>query len=150
MDPEERELHIATCEYEQAQAMAQHSDAVFYEVAAIVWSANVLLLGFMLEVPLKRHTQGPVLCAAILGFFLTLYVPFVLGLTKKGQLLAFSVCQRAEVRYGFKYRLHNRIDRIYPKKRGRWGVCVVTCAFVVVWLYMAARAAASLTSHCEI
>jgi len=46
--------------YERAQESAFHADVIAYEVAAIVWSANVLLLGFVLEVPLTPVSQKPV------------------------------------------------------------------------------------------
>jgi hypothetical protein len=51
--------------YERAQEDAFHSNSVAYEVAAIVWSANILLLGFVLDVPLTPRRQSLVLVAAV-------------------------------------------------------------------------------------
>jgi hypothetical protein len=82
--------------YERAQESAFHSDVIAYEVAAIVWSANVLLLGFILEVPLTASRQKPVLAAAIVSLFFTLYVPYVMRLTKIGQHLARQICREIE------------------------------------------------------
>ena len=55
--------------YERAQESAFHADVIAYEVAAIVWSANVLLLGFVLEVPLASARQKPVFAAALVSLF---------------------------------------------------------------------------------
>ena len=41
------------CIYESAQETARHNDAIIFEVATIVWSANTLLMGFILEVDLE-------------------------------------------------------------------------------------------------
>src|SRR6266404_8383931 len=80
-------------EYEQAQSIGQHSDAVFHEVTAIVWGANTLLLGFILEVPCESDNQKLVVLSAIVGMAMSVYVPWIYKLAKKGQRAAFQVCR---------------------------------------------------------
>lgn len=90
--PDERVLS----EYTQALEVAMHTDVVIHEVAAIVWGANTLLFGFILEVPCKPENQWLVLVASVLGIFMSAYVPWVQWLTKKGQTIAYEVCREIE------------------------------------------------------
>jgi len=132
--------------YERAQEDAFHSNAVAYEVAAIVWSANILLLGFVLEVPLTPRRQTLVLVAAVVSAIFTLYVPYVMYLTKIGQGVAQQLCREIEVHENLPdwLRLHNRIDIVYKKKRGQNAVYVVTFVFIMLWLFVGLRAFAVL------
>jgi hypothetical protein len=48
-------------EYDQALEIGRYSDNIIHEVAAIVWGANTLLLGFILEVPCESTNQSLVI-----------------------------------------------------------------------------------------
>ncbi|MGC2467130.1 MAG: hypothetical protein WA517_18200 [Candidatus Acidiferrum sp.] len=128
--------------YERAQEDAFHSDSVAYEVAAIVWSANILLLGFVLEVPLTPRRQSLVLVAAVVSAVFTAYVPYVLYLTKIGQGVAQGLCRQIEVRENLPdwLQLHNKIDLVYKKKRGQMAVYLVTIVFLALWVFVGLRA----------
>lgn len=131
----------ARCIYERAEETAYHTDFVIYEVAAIVWSANTLLLGFILEVPLVPAKQAPVVAAAIIGLFLTIYVPFASWFMKIGQKHAYSLCREIEKRRVPPWlHLHNPIHAIYPKAVGRISMAVISLLFVGVWMYVLQRA----------
>ncbi len=121
-------------EYEQAQSIGQHSDAVFHEVAAIAWGANTLLLGFILEVSCGSSNQWLVIVAAVIGLFISGYVPFVQHLIKIGQPIAYSVCREIEEELELPHRLNNQIHKEYPPKRGQRAVWVITVVFVLAWL----------------
>jgi hypothetical protein len=121
-------------EYEQAQSIAQHDDAVFHEVAAIAWGANTLLLGFILEVGCDSPNQRLVIAAAVVGLFVTCYVPLVMHLIKIGQLLAYSVCRDIEDKLHLPHRLNNRIHEKYPPKWGQRAVRGITVVFILAWL----------------
>lgn len=123
----------AKCVYESAQETARHDDTVIYEVAAIVWSANTLMMGFILEVPLAARQQRAVVATAIVGIFLTLYVPYVLWLMKKGQMTAFHLCQEIEQKFLPDWlQLHKKIDKVHVKHGGRYAVWIITVVFVCV------------------
>lgn len=126
--------------YERAQENAHHSDAVLYEVTAIVWSASVLLLGFVLEVPPERDRQRLVVVASVLAILLSLYVPFVMWLVKIGQHRALEICREIETELPEKLRLHTQIHEIYPKMRGQLAVWFLTICFIIAWLYILHRA----------
>src|SRR5437899_2257806 len=114
-EPEEK-IEITLAEYDQALEIAQHTDVVIHEVAAIIWGANTLLLGFILEVDCGSSNQRLVVLTAALGIMSLLYVPWVQFLTKKSQKVAFEVCREIERESQFKHRLHTRIHERYLKK----------------------------------
>ena len=131
--------------YEMALETAHHSDTLIYEVAAIVWSANALLLGFVLEVPLEAERQSLVFWTAIVGIFFSAYVPFVQWLAKKGQRKAFELCreiERKELPHWLQ--LHNQIHAIYPKLRGQVAIWTVSTLFTLLWLCVLRQAWISL------
>jgi hypothetical protein len=128
--------------YERAQDNSFHCDVITYEVAAIVWSANVLLLGFILEVPLTPAKQELVLAAAIVSLVFTSYVPYVMRFTKIGQRVAVKICLEIEEKEQLPnwLRFHSRIHEIYPKRRGQFAVYAITVIFLLLWLYVGFRA----------
>jgi hypothetical protein len=127
-------LDKALAEYERAQEIGHHTDIVLYEITAIVWGANTLLLGFILEVGCDSHNQWLVLVAAVLAFLLTGYVPLIEYMTKKGQRIAYEICRQIENDLPLAHRLNNRIHDAYPKWRpGQTAVWVLTLFFLVAW-----------------
>jgi hypothetical protein len=132
--------------YERAQENALHADVIAYEVAAIVWSANVLLLGFVLEVPLTPARQKPVFAAALVSLFFSVYVPYVMRLTKIGQRLAREICRDIEEKEHLPewLRFHTRVHAIYRPRRGEFAVYAITAVFVLLWFYVGIRALACI------
>lgn len=126
-------VEILLAEYERAQEIAHHVDIIIHEVAAIVWGADTLLLGFILEVQCKPENEGLVIVAAILGIAISLYVPWVQWLTKKGQYVAFAICKEIETELPISHQIHNRIHKVYLKKGGHWAIWILTGVFVVGW-----------------
>lgn len=126
-------LEKLLAEYERAQDVAQHADSITYEVASIVWGANTLLLGFILEVPCDADRQPIVILAAIIGILITCFVPIVVHLVKIGQLIAFDICREIEGIADLTRRLHTRIHAKYPRGSGRAAIGVITAFFLIAW-----------------
>lgn len=124
-------------EYDQALEIGHHGDTVLYEVTAIVWGANTLLLGFILEVPCESSNQRLVLLSAIVGFFLSAYVPLVYRLIKSGQRIAFSKSAEIEADLGLKHKIHTEIRARYPKWHpGEIAMWLLSALFLIGWLYV--------------
>jgi hypothetical protein len=130
------------CIYEAAQETARHNDVIIFEVAAIVWSANTLLMGFILEVDPEPKRQAVVVAAALVGLVLTLYVPYVLWLVKPGQMIALRLSQHIEKSSNLPkiLQLHTRIHQRYKKHGNRYAVCTITIVFLLAWIYILLRA----------
>ena len=135
------------CEYEQAQAVGHHTDNIIHEVTSIVWGANTLLLGFILEVPCESKNQKLVIVASLVGIFMSAYVPWVHHLTKKAQRVAFDVCRQIESGPLLPHRLHTKIHEVYPHwKPGLKAVWVLTGIFIGAWIYVFYHARGCLCS----
>ena len=135
------ELEKLLAEYDRAQEAAYHGDAILYEVAAIIWSGNALLLGFILEAPSHLGIQVVVAALSILGILTSVFVMRTQSLSKIGQHIAYDVCQKIERQVPLTYKLHCRIDAEYPAGAAwRW-ICLITAAFIAVWVVVLLRAA---------
>ena len=124
---------ILLAEYERAQEAAYHADVLIYEVAAIIWSGNTLLLGFILEARPEFGIQFIVAVLSVLGILTSLFVTRTHTLSKIGQRVAYEICQEIEKSAAFTHKLHTRIDEIYPRgAAGAW-IKGITAAFIFVW-----------------
>lgn len=133
------------CEYDQALQIAHHSDGVINEVTAVVWGANTLLLGFILEVPCESVNQKLVVVASVVGLVMSLYVPLVHVLAKRGQKIAYDTCREIERALPFKYKLHTAIHAVYPKSKPGWiAILALSIVFLCAWGYVMYHAASCL------
>ena len=121
-------------EYERAQEVGQHTDTVIHEISAIVWGANTLLLGFILEVDCKSDNQKLVIVAAVAGIFMSIYVPLVMRLMKMSQQIAYAICREIEKDLSLTHQLNTKIHEKYPKsKLGQKAVWGLTYLFIGAW-----------------
>jgi membrane associated rhomboid family serine protease len=132
---DDRELQVLLKEYEQAQGVAQHSDAVFWQVASILWGANGVLLAFVLSAKLDRNTcwlfTDMVPC---FGVLLSIFVLATHYSSKVGQRIAYKVCRNIEARLPTYTKLHVEIDRACPRGLVHKMIWVVSLAFVAAWM----------------
>lgn len=128
-------------EYEHAQEIAHHSDTIIYEVGAIIWSGNALLLGFILEAPREFGIQLVVVVLSVLGILTSFFVTRTQSLSKIGQHIAFGICRKIEEDIPLTYKVHTEIDAVYPKGAAQRWIKGITAAFIVVWLVVLIRAA---------
>lgn len=131
---EQHKIDLILAEYDRAQEIAQHTDVVIHEVAAIIWGANTLLLGFILEVNCDSSNQRLVVLTALLGMITLVYVPWVQFLTKRGQKVAFEICREIESEFPLRHQLHTRIHAVYFKKGGQIAIWILTGLFIVAWI----------------
>ena len=134
-------------EYERAQEIGHHIDTVIHEITAIVWGANTLLLGFILEVKCDSSNQKLVVVAAGVGIFMSFYVIWVMCARNGAKNIAYEICCRIEIELPLTNRLTNRIDDEYPKwSPGQTGVWIITIVFVVAWVLVICHASSCLFS----
>jgi hypothetical protein len=140
------EIEKALREYDHALEIAHHNDNIIHEVTAIVWGANTLLLGFILEVPCDSKNQRLVIVASIVGVFMSLYVPWINNLKKKNLHFAYRICRQIEDELSLPHRLNNSIHATYPKgEPGFKAVTALTIIFVVAWVGVIWHACACLS-----
>jgi len=130
---DDREIEVLLNEYDHAQDVAQHTDAVFWEITAIVWGANTLMLGFVLEAIGNEKAGLLIEITAMLGIVLS-EIPFATYHSGKiGQRLAFEICRDIEARLPTGSTLHTKIREKYPKHFIQWLVYLVTAVFAISW-----------------
>jgi hypothetical protein len=120
--------------YECAQDIAQHSDLVTWEVTSIMWGANTLLLGFILEAIDNRRAQPLILVISVIGIALSLYVSKVWELCKIGQRIGFATCRRIEESLPEDLRLHTQINAKYPPGAAQRWTFIITGIFLTAWI----------------
>jgi phosphoribosylglycinamide formyltransferase-1 len=131
-----RSTEILLNEYERAQEVAQHSDAVFWEITSIIWGANTLLLGFVLEAIKPGTANSLITATAMIGTVLSLLVLGTYYSSKVGQKIAFDICRRIESQLSTFHRLHTEITRKYPKYFLLKLIWFVTLVFLGLWLFV--------------
>jgi len=130
---DDREIEVLLDEYERAQDVAQHSDAVFWEIAAITWGANTLMLGFVLEAIADWKARVLIEFTAVLGMVLSALPAATYHSGKIGQRISFQACRDIEARLQTFARLHTKIDAEYPRHFVKWLVYIVTGFFALSW-----------------
>jgi len=124
--------------YESSLESARHSDILMWQVTAIIWGANILLLGFVSEALEKQKSRPPITIGlSALGVVLTLFVAHFFRIAKIGQGIAYETCRRIEKDFPVDLRLCTNIHDVYdpavwPKaKRCVW---FITILFLLLWI----------------
>jgi hypothetical protein len=122
--------------YERAQEAAFHTDAVLWEIAAITWGANTVLLGFVLEAIEKGHAIPFTVLVSIVGMVLTAFVYRVCDVARVSKKIGYGICQDIEKHPWFpaEVKLHTKIHEWYPAGMGRKWISVISVLFGVAWL----------------
>jgi len=125
----DRDLSI----YERALETVHHSDTLLWELIAIIWGANTLLLGFILEVT-SRGALPIVILVSFVGMLLTGFAALICWVAKKIKEPSFKMCREIEARFPPNRRLHTEIHGDYPRGIGRIGVYAISGVFEVAWI----------------
>jgi hypothetical protein len=145
--PNQDRLQIAIAVHERANENAHHSDIIIWEVTSIIWGANTLLLGFILEAIDDSHARPLIIATSIIGIFLTVFVAHFVHLAKIGQHTAYRMCQNIEQEFQLEFRLHCQLHAKYEtpgarswfysviKGRAQTWVRLITGLFLGVWLF---------------
>ncbi len=116
-------------EYQKAQDSAEHHDSLVWTVTSIIWTGNLVLLGFVLSSLAKPNTQRLLTVPCILGAVLVICV-FILavsfGWVKRQK---YQRCKSLEERWDFQQ--HRQLR--YPKRLQTILYIIVTLAFLVIW-----------------
>ncbi len=151
MDEDQRRLDILLSGLDHAHRTFEHSDAVFWEITAIMWGSSTLILGFVLEAdPVK--VRPLIVAAAVVGALLSLVVLVTFYSIKVGQDLAVKTYLNLEARLEQMARialpgdppiqpLHRMIRESYPRRFIRKLIWTVTIVFLVVWATVGYRTA---------
>lgn len=116
-------------EYQASQASAEHHDSLVWTVTSIIWTGNLILLGFVLSNLAQPNTRmlSTILC--LLGILLVICV-CVFALTFADiKRQKYARCKVLEARWGFKQ--HSQLRYLACVQTVLY--VVVTLAFLVIW-----------------
>jgi hypothetical protein len=122
--------------YERAQEAAYHTDMVMWEITAIIWGANTLLMGFILEAIDSRRALPLIILFSVVGMVLTAFVARICAVARIAKRIGYGICQRIEKAEQFPadLRLHTKIHECYPAGMARRWVYGVSILFSAAWL----------------
>jgi hypothetical protein len=91
-----------------------------------------------------------VIVAAVVGLFMSFYVPWIHYLTKINQHNALEIARKIEIDFSFPYKLNSEIHQKYRKwKPGYKSIWVLTLVFVLAWLAVICTARRCLATPSE-
>jgi len=136
-DPEmtsgKRESLLAA--YSFAQESRNHNDLVAWEITAIVWGAQTLLLGFVLDALANKDSRPLILLTALLGIVLTFSNNILLR--KRSQVCemmrSISV-QIEDLLEDMEIKPQRALDRKYRRGTQRRAFFTISYSFYVVWI----------------
>lgn len=140
--PSHEEIQFILAEYEFARDNRNHADATEWEMTAIVWGAQTLLLGFVLEAMSNRDVQPLIILVGTLGLVLCRFNYIVVRTRNMVCNLMNEICAGIENSTAFMSRKpQNRIDQHYPRKIQTFWFKAVNVFFAAAWLFVIVTAA---------
>jgi hypothetical protein len=142
--PSETEILLA--QYEFARENRNTADTVAWEMTAITWGGQTLLLGFVLEAIDQSRVQPLIPFVAFVGVVLSIFNHRVMSHRRSVCNAMVSVCNEIEAAMEMQFQPQHRLDAAYPPhKQSRWFL-MVNYLFAAVWAVVAYWA---IRLHCS-
>lgn len=133
--PSDQEIQFMIAEYEFARDNRNHGDATEWEMTAIVWGAQTLLLGFVLEAISNRDVQPLIVLVGVLGLVLCRFNYVVVRTRNMVCNLMNGICRDIENSTPLmRHKPQNYLNERYPPRIQSFWFNVVNWLFVLVWL----------------
>ncbi len=127
---EEKNKDILLMEYQTAQESAQHHDNLVWTTTAIIWSATLILFGFVIDNLNNPNNRIILTFLSVLGIFLIITVfGFVLQLNSVKRQ-KYNRCKTIEEILD----MHQHRDLKYSTGLQRFVYRIITSLFIIAWL----------------
>lgn len=121
---------ILLVEYQAAQSSAEHHDTLVWTVTSIIWAANLVLLGFMLNSINKIELKGWLLAFSFLGIFLCVNVWIFACQFRKIKNKKYNRCKFIEKKLKMRQHLSIRDSKVK-----QWTIySIITGMFIGLWI----------------
>jgi hypothetical protein len=121
-------------EYEFARESRSQADATAWEMTAIIWGGQTLLLGFVLEAIDSRFAQPLIMLLAVLGVLSSIFNEVVMKARRTVAVEMVKVCSEAEDLLPGVLKPQHRLDIRYERGIQRRWFITINLAFVVIWV----------------
>ena len=125
---------LLIAEYEFARDNRSNADATAWEMTAIVWGAQTLLLGFVLEAISNRDAQLLIIGVGALGLLLSVFNYIAMYARNKVCNSMIKVCLCIGEQSGMKFKPQHFLNERYPKRIQSWPFYVMNAIFFFAWL----------------
>ena len=130
MSPDEK-LHAA---YEFARETRGEADTILWEVAAIIWGGQTLLLGFVLEAISGKLAALLILCVSVAGLLMTVFNEKIMTTRSYVCRKMVDTMAALEKKIGMDVRPQEILSDGYPKGLQRKWASRVNYAFGAIWV----------------
>ena len=117
-------------EYSAAQNSAQHHDTLVWNSIGLIWSAQLVLLGFIIQGSNDMLNPKITLFACVLALVLLIYLCISYFSFRKIRNFKYQICKEIEKELS----LHQHNSLNHKKYIGTISFFVVTVLFGIVWL----------------
>ena len=125
---------LLLAEYEFAHENRSSADATAWEMTAIVWGGETLLLGFVLETIKDREAQPLIIGVGVLGLLLSVFNYIVMYARNKVCNTMIRICLCIEEKSGMKFKPQHFLNESYRPGIQRWSFYVMNAIFFLAWL----------------
>jgi hypothetical protein len=138
--PPENQKELLLAAYEFARENRNQSDAAAWEMTAIVWGGQTLLLGFVLEAISNRDAQPLIVLAGVLGALMCGFNHVVMRARNGICKSMVDICIEIEKSLSMPTKPQARLSEHYrPGTQRRW-FRIINWVFLPVWLAVIAKA----------
>jgi hypothetical protein len=132
-------IQALIAEYGFASDNRNHGDAVAWEMTAIVWGGQTLLLGFALEAISQRSAQPLVVLAGVLGILMCCFNAVVVRTRNEVCRVMIQVCIEIEDKIPMLFKPQHRLTASYPGGTQSLWFKILNWSFVPVWAVVIVR-----------
>jgi hypothetical protein len=130
----EEERSILLCEYQAAQASAEHHDGIIWVVTSIIWGASLVLLGLAVDHAAKPELRLHIVGLALLAIFLHCFLLRVHSQFRTLKNQKYERCKAIEGR--LKYMSHHIAVGHKQESQTIW-YRMIQFLFILAWGIMA-------------
>ena len=105
-------------------------------MTSIVWGAQTLLLGLILEAMSNKDVQILIIVVAVVGLFLCGFNCLTMRVRNGVCNAMIRICLRIEDRLEMTPGPQHFLNRVYPKRIQTWSVVVINILFAVAWVWV--------------
>ncbi len=131
-----REDEILLAQYNFASDNRNHADASAWEMTSIVWGAQTLLLGFILEAMSNKDVQILIIVIGVVGLFLCGFNCLTMGARNVVSNAMIRICLRVEEELEMTPGPQHFLNRVYWKRIQTWSFVVINILFAVAWVWV--------------
>lgn len=129
---------VLIAEYQCSQQSAEHQDTLAWQITAIIWGAQALMVASLVQSAQRPETVLLERLTAGLGIVLNIALAVLRQVNSWVMRQKYQRCWEIEEQLGMEQ--HLRMRRTYPNGLQRTASWFVTAPFIALWIWLVLRA----------